>query len=134
MYIIWLRVTNKVSKYREIVVQTPTGVSLEQVVNAQRAISQIQGLLQTLNIAILKIWALALSLKPEVSIMTISSLVWTEIACMLFCIVSHHVFLFVFSGNQPSFCYLLRCCSSVDIPFFESYDVRYSCNCIYIKV
>ncbi|KAI5061387.1 hypothetical protein GOP47_0023892 [Adiantum capillus-veneris] len=65
-FIIWLRVTNKASKYQEIVVQGPSGgVSLDQVVTVQRAVSQFQGILQATNVGLLKMWALALSVNPE---------------------------------------------------------------------
>ncbi|MCO5571771.1 hypothetical protein L7F22_025519 [Adiantum nelumboides] len=63
-YIIY-KITNKAAKYQEIVVQSPSGVSLDQVVTAQRAISQLQGILQATTVVLLKTWALALSVNPE---------------------------------------------------------------------
>ncbi|MCO5566711.1 hypothetical protein L7F22_020390 [Adiantum nelumboides] len=63
-YIIY-KVTNKAAKYQEIVVQSPSGVSLDQVVTAQRAISQLQGILQATTVVLLKTWALVLSVNPE---------------------------------------------------------------------
>ncbi|KAH7295889.1 hypothetical protein KP509_27G069800 [Ceratopteris richardii] len=68
VYILWLKLTNKAAKYKEIVVQMPAGgVSFDQVVTAQRVLSQFQSVLQAANVILLKIWALALSVKPEVT-------------------------------------------------------------------
>ncbi|KAI5061973.1 hypothetical protein GOP47_0022512 [Adiantum capillus-veneris] len=56
-------------EHREVLIQRSSGgVSLDQVITAQRAVSQMEDALQSLNITLLKILAITMPVRPKAAV------------------------------------------------------------------
>ncbi|KAL3690742.1 hypothetical protein R1sor_004393 [Riccia sorocarpa] len=65
-YMVWLRNSGRADDYNEVVVPTPpTQNAVEQLLALQQALAQLEGLLQSGNIALLKLRALFFSVLPQ---------------------------------------------------------------------
>lgn len=107
LHIIWLRISGKAVSRQEVVVQNPSGgISMDQFVSAQRAVSQLEGYLQAINIALLKVMAVVTSVNPKAAVYVpavlfgiATVLVMVPIKYLLFAL---HVGLLAFSLRDKS--------------------------------
>ncbi|MCO5596039.1 hypothetical protein L7F22_050095 [Adiantum nelumboides] len=67
MHNVWL-ISGKAMEQEVTVDTSLNGVNMDEVITAQRAVSQIEDFLQTLNISLLKVLAIILSVQPEAKI------------------------------------------------------------------
>lgn len=66
-YMLWLRHSGRGDDFNEVVVPTPPAQNtVEQLLALQQALSQLEGLLQSGNIMLLKLRALFFSVLPQV--------------------------------------------------------------------
>ncbi|MCO5579031.1 hypothetical protein L7F22_032883 [Adiantum nelumboides] len=100
--IIWLRISGKAMEHREVFVQSSSGgVSLDQVITAQRAVSQMENVLQSINISLLKLLAIIMSVKPKaavkVAVVFLTLALVLVIAPVKYVVFAMHLGLFAFT-------------------------------------